>query len=179
MNFLTSKRFVTAALALLVALNITLLGLVWWQNIRKTEERSVKITRQFNQQVYLAGPLSLSEEQSLHFKKLREKHFRKARTDIGAIVQAKKELIMESLKEQLDTARIRMLAEAIGKQQVLIEQKQAMHFHELALVCTPVQRDSLRKMLEQIATRKLRFTKTQLPEPAGEIQEINIIREER
>lgn len=45
MDFLSSKRFVTTALVLLVILNITLMGVLWWQNYVNQRYQSVEITR--------------------------------------------------------------------------------------------------------------------------------------
>jgi len=179
MDFLTSKRFITATLAVLVVLNVTLLGFLWWQNTHKPGIRPVKITRQYSRHIYFTGPLSLTEEQSLRFREIRKNHFRKAAPDIQAIAGLKKELIREAVKEKPDTAKINSLAEAIGTKQAFMEKELALHFHELALVCTPEQRDSLGKVLEQIATRRTKFRKERFAGPEGEVREIKIIREER
>lgn len=179
MDFLTSKRFITTTLAILVVLNVTLLGFLWWQNSHKSGLGPVKITRQYSRHIYFTGPLSLTEEQSLRFREIRKKHFRKVTPDIQAIAGLKKELIRESVTEKPDMEKITALAESIGTKQAVIEKKLALHFHELALVCTPEQRDSLRKVLEHIATRKIKVRKDRFPAPTGEVREINIIQEER
>jgi Spy/CpxP family protein refolding chaperone len=179
MDFLTSKRFVTVILVILVVLNVTLLGILWQQNIHNPGLRPVRITRQYSRHFYLSGPLSLSEEQSVRFREIRNAHFRKVMPDLQAMAKLKKELIAESVKEKPDTSKIVSIAGSIGTLQTSMEKELATHFHELALVCTPAQRDSLRKMLEQIATRKIRTGKERVPEPPGEIREVNIIRMER
>lgn len=179
MDFLTSKRFITATLAVLVVLNVTLLSFLWWQNSHTSGRGPIKITRQYSRHIYFSGPLSLTEEQSLRFRDIRKNHFRKVTPYIQAVAGLKKDLIRESVKEKPDTAKINSLAEAIGIRQAVLEKELALHFHELALVCTPGQRDSLRNMLEQIATRKMKFPKERFAPPPGEVREINIIREER
>ncbi|MBM3162039.1 MAG: periplasmic heavy metal sensor [Chlorobi bacterium] len=179
MDFLTSKRFITAILAILVVLNMTLLGILWWQNIHKPERKPVRITRQYSRHVYFKEPLSLSEEQSLRFREIRKEHFRKVMPDIQARSRLKKELIAESVKEKPDTARIAALAASIGSRQAVIEKELALHFHELAMVCTPAQRDSLRNILERISSRKVRFRTEKASPSPDEIREVNIIREER
>ncbi|KUL31370.1 periplasmic heavy metal sensor [Chlorobium limicola] len=179
MDFFSSKRFITATLAILVVLNVALLSLLWWQNIHKPEERQIRITREFKRQIYFTGPLALSEEQSLRFSNLRQNHFRTVKPHIQAIARLKKELVTESVKEIPDTAKIDSLAGSIGKRQAVVEKELAMHFHELAMVCTPPQRASLQKILERITTRKAGFRNERFDPQRHEVRELNIIREER
>jgi hypothetical protein len=155
MNLLTSKKFVTTALILLVLLNVTLLGVLWWQNMVKSESRHVTITRQINRQLSLSGPLALSESQSASFQKLRKEHFEKVLPEIEAINGQKKIIIEESLKDQPDIKKIEALASSIGIHQATMERELAAHFHELSKICTPEQRDSLKTILEHISTHNL------------------------
>lgn len=172
MDFLTSKRFITITLAILVVLNVTLLGILWWQNIRKPEPPPYRITRQYSKHIYFTRPLSLSEEQALAFRELRRKHFNKVTPELRSISVLKKELIAESVREIPDSAKIAALAGAIGVRQTAIEKEQSAHFHELAMVCTPAQRDSLRTVLEQIAVRKIRFRNNRTHEEPGASREL-------
>jgi Spy/CpxP family protein refolding chaperone len=153
MNILTSKRLVTTAFVLLALLNVTLLGMLWWQNsnrlfpghmARNHHNREFSFTRQ----------LALSESQTVSFGKLRKEHFLKIEPEIQAIGLLKKQLIEEALKDSADTKKIEVIAENIGSHQAAVERDLALHFHELAKVCTPEQRDSLKIVLERIATRK-------------------------
>jgi Spy/CpxP family protein refolding chaperone len=171
MDFLTSKRFITATLVILVVLNVTLLGMLWWQNTHKPEHRSYRITRQYSKHVYFARPLALSEEQSLQFRQLRKEHFRKVMPDLQAIAALKKDLVSESVKEKPDTAKIAALAGSIGARQTVIEKEQALHFQKLAQVCTPGQRDSLRNILEHVAVRKLQIREERSKEHPGSMRE--------
>lgn len=171
MDFLTSKRFITITLAILAVLNITLLGILWWQNIHKPEPPPYRITRQYSKHIYFTRPLSLSEDQALAFRELRRKHFKKVTPELRSISTLKKELIAESVREIPDSAKIATLAGEIGARQTAIEKEQAAHFHELAMVCTPAQRDSLRTVLEQIAVRKIRIRNDRSHEAPGAMKE--------
>jgi len=64
------------------------------------------------------------------------------------------QLIEESLQEKPDAKKIESIALGIGSRQAAIEQKMALYFHELANVCTPEQRDSLKIVLERVSTRR-------------------------
>ncbi|NTV97705.1 MAG: periplasmic heavy metal sensor [Chlorobiaceae bacterium] len=155
MNFLTSKKFVTTALVLLVLLNVTLLGVLWWQNMNKSDSRHVTITRQFSRQISFSGPIALSESQTASFQKLRTAHFDKVRPEIEAIELEKKQILAESFKEKPDSAKIASLAQQIGVHQTNMERELAYHFHELSKICTPEQRDSLKNFLEHISRHNL------------------------
>ncbi len=152
MNCLASKRLVTAALVLLAALNIMLLGILFWQN--SCGRLPLSGRGQFNQQNSFIEPLSLSSSQTATFRKLRQDHFLKVRPEMEGITLLKKQLIEVSLQEKPDAKKIEELSGSIGIHQVAIERELALHFHELAKVCTPEQRDSLKQMLDRMATHK-------------------------
>lgn len=155
MNFLTTKRLVTTALILLVILNVTLLSVLWWQNIHAPAPRPVTLTREVSRQIYFQLPLSLTRSQAASFQELRRQHFRKVRPQIQAIGSLKQQLVEESFQESPDTMKITALATELGNRQAEIERELAHHFHELAMTCTPAQRDSLKTMLGELATRKI------------------------
>lgn len=155
MDFFSSRRFVTTVLVVLVLLNITLLGVFWWQNMQAEKTTPLTITRQVEREVYFSMPLSLTEEQARRFKELRREHFLKVRSDIKAIATLKHQIIDEAFMAEPDNEKITRLASELGDHQAVIESELANHFHELAAVCQPAQRDTLRAMLEQLLTRKV------------------------
>ena len=160
MNILTSKRLVTTALVMLALLNITLLGVLWLQNTNGPlagHEGPGHRHHQFS----FTRQLALNESQTASFSKLRQEYFLKIGPEMQAIGLLKKQLVGESLKERPDTKNIERLALSIGAHQAAIEQTLALHFHELAKVCTPEQRDSLKTVLERISTRQHHNNKEQ------------------
>ena len=154
MDFLTSKRFITTAFVLLVVLNITLLALLWRQNAGR-QQLFMHGEHQFNRELSFTGPLGLSEAQTITFRKLRQEHFISVRPEMESIALLKKQLVEESLNEKPDNKKIEALAEKIGAHQASLERSLALHFHELAKVCSPAQKDSLKIMLGKLATRRL------------------------
>ena len=153
MDFLSSKRFVTTALVLLVMLNVTLMGVLWWQNFVNKSYRSVEVTRFYSNNGPRGGiELTLTDQQKEAFRKLRQEHFRKTMPSVQKIIAFKKELISEAVKPNPDKAKLSAIADSIGHRQAAIEKDLALHFHELASLCTPAQRDSLQKMLNNIYT---------------------------
>ena len=151
MDFLSSKRFVTTALVLLVVLNMVLMGVLWWQNFVTRSYRSVEVTRFYNG----GGPgggaeLVLNDTQKEAFKKLRQEHFRKSMPTVQKIIDFKKALIAEAVKPKPDKDKLSAIADSIGHRQAFLEKDLALHFHELAALCTPAQRDSLQKFLGNI-----------------------------
>lgn len=152
MDFLSSKRFITSSLVLLVLLNITLLGVLWWQNFVTTSYRTVEVTRFYGGGDPGKNDLVLTETQKTAFMKLRREHFRKTRPTLQKILALKKQLIAESIKPEPDKARLAAIADSIGKHQVWLENDLATHFHQLSLICTPEQQKSLEAMLNKIYT---------------------------
>ncbi len=154
MDFLTSKRFITTALVFLVVLNVTLLGVLWWQNAHRPFSDFPNSGREFSRHPSFTAQLGLTEAQAVSFRNLRQEHFRKVAPEMEAITELKKQLLDESLSAKPDTKKIAMLAESIGHNQAAIERELALHFNALAQVCTPEQRGSLKKVLERFAARK-------------------------
>jgi len=153
MNFISSKRFVSTALVLLALFNVTLLGVLWLQN-------SHKLPPLLHQRHHNGQPdsfietLGLTDSQNLTFRKLRKEHFLKVRPEMEAITVLKTQLVEESLKDHPDSKKIEAITREIGFHQTSIERELALHFHELAKVCTQEQRDSLKKVLDRIATKR-------------------------
>ncbi|NTU58160.1 MAG: periplasmic heavy metal sensor [Chlorobiaceae bacterium] len=160
MDFLSSKRFVTVALMALVMLNITLLGVIWWQSIATKSYRSVEVTQYYSRNGSMAPELSLDEKQKTAFLKLRQEHFRKSKPEIQKIILLKKELIHEAVKPNPDKAKLEAIADSIGQRQTKIETDLATHFHELSELCTPAQRDSLGAFLGKIYTVRYQRSST-------------------
>ncbi len=154
MDFMTSKRFITTALVFLVVLNITLLGMLWWQNTNRPFQGSPVSVREFNRHHSFTTQLGLTEAQALSFRNLRQEHFRKVAPEMEVIAQLKKQLLNESLSGKPDAKKIAILAESIGKNQAAIERELALHFNALGKVCTPEQRNTLKKVLERLAARR-------------------------
>ncbi|NTW51470.1 MAG: periplasmic heavy metal sensor [Chlorobiaceae bacterium] len=152
MDFFSSKRLVTTALIVLVLLNIALLGVLWWQNTFTRNFRSVEVTQYFSRNVPMGPDLSLNDKQKESFMKLRQEHFRNTMPEIQKIIAFKKELINEAVKPTPDQAKLASISDSIGTRQSKIEKDLAIHFHQLAELCTPAQRDSLGALLGNIYT---------------------------
>lgn len=154
MDFLTSKRFVTITLVVLAIMNITLLGILSWQNFFSRNFRTVEVREYYTRSVGPSPEDSFSPEQRQKFRNLRREHFQKSLPAIRQIVALKQELIDEAIKTSPDTARIARISDMIGNRQANLDRNLAMHFHELASICTPAQRDSLRAFLGKVYTRR-------------------------
>jgi len=154
MDFLTSKRFITAALVFLALLNITLLGVISWQNFFSKNFRSLEVRESYTRSFSPDPEPAFSPAQRSQFMKLRRENLVRSMPELKKIVTLKKQLIDEAVKTSPDTARIAMIADQIGRQQALLDRGLAMHFHELSNLCTPAQRDSLKAFLGQIYSRR-------------------------
>ncbi|AOS84951.1 hypothetical protein BIU88_01270 [Chlorobaculum limnaeum] len=129
------------------------MGVLWWQNFVNKSYRSVEVTRFYSRNGPRGGSeLALTDQQKEAFRKLRQEHFRKTMPAVQKIIEFKKELISESVKPEPDKAKLSAIADSIGHRQAWIEKDLALHFHELSMLCTPAQRDSLEKLLNNIYT---------------------------
>ncbi len=152
MNFLASRRLVTAAFVLLAVFNVTLLGMLFWQN--RCSVPTISGGDRFGAHAAFVESLALSKSQALSFRQLRQQHFIKVRPQMESIALLKQQLVEESLKENPDKKRVETIASSIGNHHVTIERELALHFHELAKVCRPAQRDSLKQVLNQITAHR-------------------------
>ncbi len=166
MNFISSKRFVSIALVLLALCNVTLLGVLWLQNSPRLAPLFPQRHHNGRSNSFLET-LGLTASQNLTFRKLREEHFLKVRPEMETITVLKTQLVEESLKDHPDSKRIETITLELGSRQTSIERELALHFHELAKICTPAQRDSLKKVLVRIATNRhaMRMERSTRPRP--------------
>ncbi|MFZ4525817.1 MAG: periplasmic heavy metal sensor [Chlorobium sp.] len=166
MNFISSKRLVSIALVLLALCNVMLLCVLWLQNSHRLAPFLPQRHHNGRPNSFLVT-LGLTESQNLTFRKLREEHFLKVRPEMETITVLKRQLVEESLKDHPDGKKIETIAAGIGFHQTSIERELASHFHELAKVCTPEQRNSLKKALDRIATGRhsMRMERSIGPQP--------------
>uniref|UniRef100_Q3ATD2 Periplasmic heavy metal sensor n=1 Tax=Chlorobium chlorochromatii (strain CaD3) TaxID=340177 RepID=Q3ATD2_CHLCH len=155
MNILTSKRLVVTALVLLTGLNVALLGVIWWQNKQTTTTPPcTPNSKSYRTKASPLAPLNLSAEQRTQFRTLRKEHQQSISDEMAEMALLKKSLIRESLKEQPNQATIEKLSRSIGSLQAKVEEERGRHFHAMAKICSPEQRDSLQTMLERFATKR-------------------------
>lgn len=154
MDFLTSKRFVTTSLVVLALMNVTLLGVVMWQNFFSRHFRSVEVREYYSRIDSPPGSQAFSPEQMARFRELRREHFRRSMPEIRRILELKQELIEEAVKTSPDTAKIARIADMIGTRQAKLDKDLAMHFNDLSKSCTPAQRDPLKSLLGKVYTKR-------------------------
>ncbi|UZJ41017.1 periplasmic heavy metal sensor [Prosthecochloris sp. SCSIO W1101] len=155
MDFLSSKRFISITLAILIVLNLALLGTLWWQNVKAPtkNEKAVKTIKDTKKQSFFEKELNLTDEQSKEFNALRQQHFQGTLPALVTISSLKRKLIHEAIKAEPDTLEIKALAERIGSLQAVLEYRLAWHFNGLSNVCSPEQRDTLQSVLEKVTAK--------------------------
>lgn len=159
MDLLSSKRFISITLAILLILNITLLGTLWWQNKQHsdTTDKTASVDKAQKKESFFERKLKLSDEQSRQFNALRQQHFQGTLPALVTISGLKHELVKEALDTEPDTLRIKALSHRIGRIQAYIEYRQAWHFNTLAGVCSAEQRDSLQQVLVSVAAKPVKM----------------------
>ncbi len=159
MDLLSSKRFVSITFAILLILNIALLGTLWWQNKQPSDTTDIAESRSKAQKKdsFFERKLKLSDEQSKQFSVLRQQHFQGTLPALVTLSGLKHELVKEAFDPEPDTLKVRALSRRIGTIQAYIEYRQAWHFNNLAGVCSPEQRDSLQQVLVRVAAKPIKM----------------------
>lgn len=158
MTFFSSKTFISIVLAILVILNLALLGTLWWQNNHAPlpdEQDAVKTSE--GKPSFFEKNLSLTDEQLGQFNALRLQHFRGTLPALVTISNLKKQLIEEAIQSEPDTLLLKTIAGKIGKLQAIEEYRLAWHFNSLSKVCTPEQRDSLQMLLVEVTAKPFKL----------------------
>ena len=94
MDFLSSKRFISIVLAILVVLNLGLLGTLLWQNTHPSQKQNkVAVDHKFrSKQSFFQKELRLTEEQTRQFNTLRRQHFQGTLPALVAISGMKRQV---------------------------------------------------------------------------------------
>ncbi|OYT11870.1 MAG: hypothetical protein B6I19_10710 [Bacteroidetes bacterium 4572_114] len=155
MKTISNRNFLTISFALLIVLNLFLLGVLWFtrmqgpappfppnQNHRPRDAGDI-----------IARRLKLSNQQRIEFHKIREEHVRRTRHLMDQIHHLKEEILIESFAPNSDTARIAILAGEISEKQEDFELFLSKHFLELKKICTPKQRLMLKDIFNDVMER--------------------------
>lgn len=139
----------TWLIILLVALNLTSLGALWFTN--RTPEQPFFHERRGKMRMdkFLKKELQLSEEQLDAFKELRQDHFEHRKSSFDQLREKKRALIHHATGPDYDSIYVNKLVDEI----VEIERKNELHFIEhmkdLKAVCTPDQLEKLSKVFHK------------------------------
>ncbi|MBC8314074.1 MAG: periplasmic heavy metal sensor [Bacteroidetes bacterium] len=163
MNYFTQARVLFTVIIILVALNVTVLALVWgfWRTSLEGEmvPPPPPPPPPPSIQAVMAFDLKLTKEQQSYFKEASSRFMRRS----GKILRQyyhDKRMMFDLLSEQdPDSTYIIQLTDTIGMQQARLERITIAYFMELRRACTPKQRTRFPGIFRQMLRRMA------MPEP--------------
>ncbi|PWB74039.1 hypothetical protein C3F09_04525 [candidate division GN15 bacterium] len=140
------------AILVLVILNISLLGLFWYEHFRKppppAEARS-------DPEEFLIQQLQLDQVQTDSVRALRREHFAQTDPIRSSMVRTNMRMMEELFAQSPDTALVRRLSEQIGREQAEFDRQVYRHFSNVKAVLRPDQYDRFRSLIIEALERKL------------------------
>jgi periplasmic protein CpxP/Spy len=153
-----THRLAIWGIGILVALNIGLLSVIWYnqwyrQPIPPPHERRP------NPDDFIAKELGATEDQARTFRALRDQQLQQTDSLKTVIHELSLRMVDEIFSATPDSGRIAALADSIGAGHAQLERRLFNHFRELKALCGPDQQNRLRQLLVDVLRR------SQLPFP--------------
>jgi periplasmic protein CpxP/Spy len=139
------KGWLLWVVAALVVLNMGSLGFLWYGHLHRPAPQARQDGKPDPEQ-FLIREVGLDETQAATVKALRKEHFRETDSLQAVIRQLKRQVTDELFVESPDTGHVRSLTDQIGREHARFEQAVFEHFEKVKELCTPEQRERLRKL---------------------------------
>jgi hypothetical protein len=144
------------AIVVLVALNLGLMGLLWYQRLGPPRH-PIPPAEQRGTGEFLARELGLDADGADKLRDLQDAHFRRADS-----LQRKMKDLNRAMFEQIftcepDSVRIRALSDSIGVFRAEFERMVVAHFEEVKQLCAPGRYERLRRMIFDALDRPSRL----------------------
>ncbi len=147
-------NFKNIALVALVLMNVSLVIMLWLQPMshqRMTEKGANPPPRRA--EGFLIDALKLDADQRAKLKVLREEHFETTRELHKGVRSTKRAMFDALLSNSPDTAAALQKAAEYGDQLQRIDEALIQHYLDIREICTPEQKDELRKVFRKAIRR--------------------------
>ena len=145
MDIFNQKRMMFGIISVLILLNLTELGTLWFQKRKPPRNKGEKKIEHF-----LKDELQLSADQMATFERLRKAHFQKARQLDNKAFQLREKVTKSLFESSPDSAKLDSMATQIGELQGELERLRFYHFQDLKALCTPGQRKKFEGLMEEL-----------------------------
>jgi hypothetical protein len=145
-------KMVLWAIAVLVALNIGLLSVIWYQRMDRFRQVPRPGERPSSGDI-LARELGFDEQQASQLHSLQNEHFHRADSIEHIIRDLSRQLMEETFANSPATTRIRQLSDEIGRARAAFERQVSLHFRQLRELCDTEQVKTLRRVVLQAMER--------------------------
>lgn len=149
----TRNRLPWILVTLLVALNITVLALVWLRPSSGEPRFGPPPHHPHPQRGGLAHEIGMSEAEAQKVEGIQKAHFRKLEDFRDQIIAFRLEAFAEFGRPDADTTLAMATLDKIGQIQIAIEKERYAHFHEVLALCTPEQAKRFQEILPKILSR--------------------------
>lgn len=154
MNIFTKKHSIGFLVALLVTLNLVLVGMIWVHHLSphrpgrflSPEKREAEIAR------YFTVELNLTPEQEISLRALQKKFFAPVDALQSEVNDLRRDIINEAFNNPPDTARVKALVNKIGPKEAQKEQLLFEHFQDIRKICGPEQEKKFKSLVQELST---------------------------
>ncbi|MEY3442645.1 MAG: hypothetical protein RLZZ519_926 [Bacteroidota bacterium] len=153
MQTATRSRLPWILVTLLVALNITVLALVWLRPPGCNHPMGPRPHGPHPQRGGLAHEIGMSETEALKVEGIQKAHFRKLEDFRDQIIAYRLEAFAKFGMPEADSTAAMAALDKIGQVQIAIEKERYAHFHEVLALCTPEQAKRFQEILPKILSR--------------------------
>lgn len=147
MNVFTKQRLSVSIIALLVVLNVTSLGTIWFLQSRQSPPANPKGPGPVKN--FLEQELALTQEQAQQFETLRQQHFQESQAINETLHPVKEAIMQEVFAASPDSAKVKTLATELGAKQAELEELRFQHFLALKAVCQPEQLEKFQALFHE------------------------------
>jgi len=171
MDIFSKQKLVGWLLVVLIVTNALTLSIIWFKELNRKQPETPSPPPREQVNNYLDVQLNLSPEQKELFKKYREQHADTTRMFNDKIAFLKREILLETFKDNPDKNKIHDLIGKMGGVQKDYEEFLFRHFKNLESVCNPQQKEILKRIFLSsfnAQIRPLRRNGEEPPPPRGD-----------
>lgn len=147
----TQHRLGLWAIAILVVLNLCLLGLFWYEHFSRPQQP--RVNRADPEALFIAE-LNLDQQQIDTVRSLRKAHLERTDPIRSHIVELGTQMTEELFTPEPDTTRVRQLSEQIGKEQAEFERQVYSYFNQINQLLRADQHAKLQKLILDALRKK-------------------------
>ena len=146
MDIFSKQKLVGWLIIVLIVTNALTLSIIWFKELSRKQPVTPPPSPREQVNNYLDEQLNLSPEQKELFNKYREQHADTTRMFNDKIAFLKREILLETFKDNPDKNKIDNLIGKMGGVQKDYEEFLFRHFKNLESVCDPEQKEILKRI---------------------------------
>jgi Spy/CpxP family protein refolding chaperone len=155
MDLIRQNKFIGWVIAMLVALNLLTLTIIWFQMDKKNQPPVNADKKPTPGSVRLMqNEIGLSDDQANQFEQMRSDHMKKTKELNDALDDLKLRVVDELFNPHSGQSRVDSIAAKIGTLQSQLEIMRFEHFRALVQICNTEQKEKLYPVLREVFSKK-------------------------